>query len=121
MSPTPNEPADGQIFQGPTEEPAGPPSEAVAHVIPATTGEVVGSAPGEYLGATVRETTGSAVAKIVLYDNLTAATGNIVDEIELAAGASTPEGGISHRGDGRQVVNGLWAVITGAVQGSVFQ
>lgn len=94
------------------------PPEAVALNLPGTSGAVTGSGPGEYLGYAVRETSGSAAAKVVLYDNASAASGNILDEISVASGASADW---SVERPGRQVVHGIYASITGVVQGSVFQ
>lgn len=94
------------------------PPEAVQFDLPGTSGEVAGSAPGEYLGYTVRETSGSAAAKIVLYDNASAGSGVILDEIALASGGASE---VLNERPGKQVVNGIYAVITGAVQGSVSQ
>jgi hypothetical protein len=105
-------PAADNAFDAPT--PQGTPLP-----LPATTGEVVGSAPGEYLGYALRETSGSAAVKVVLYDNATAASGAILDEIELAEGTTNEVH--RDRGDGVVVNNGIWAVITGAGAGSIFQ
>lgn len=81
-------------------------------------GLINGSERGEYLGYAVRETSGSASATIVLYDSTSAASGPIVEEIRLAAGAVAR---MALPRPGRQVKHGLYAVITGAVEGSVFQ
>lgn len=94
------------------------PPEAQVLTLPTTSGEVTGSGPGEYLGYTIRETSGSAVAKVILYDNASAASGEIVEEIAIASGAVAET---QFNRPGRQVVFGLYASITGAIQGSVFQ
>lgn len=93
---------------------------ATALAIPATSGEVTGSFKGEYLGFTARETGGTNPVTIVLFDNATAASGPILEEINLGAGQSS---GDNYPRPGRKVLNGIFASIsgTGAVQGSVFQ
>jgi hypothetical protein len=85
--------------------------------IPGTSGEVSGSFTGQYLGFAARETAGSA-AHIVLFDNTSAASGAILDEIGLAANQSLTA---NYARPGRKVVHGIFASITGAVEGSVFQ
>lgn len=94
------------------------PAEALSLNLPATSGVVVGSGPGEYLGYTVRETSGSAAAQVILYDNASAASGPILQEIKLASGVELDN---QQERPGKQVVNGIYAAITGAVQGSVLQ
>jgi hypothetical protein len=86
--------------------------------LPGTSGEVSGSFQGQYLGFAVRETSGSAAAHVVLFDNASAASGAILDEIGLAAGQSLTA---NYPRPGRKVVHGIFASITGAVEGSVFQ
>ena len=113
----------GPIFIPPPELPGtgDEVSQAVEFNLPTTTGEVSGlttaAVPGEYLGYSVRETSGSAAATIVLYDNKTAASGTILDEIAIPEG--TAVGICRNRGTGRAVQNGVWAVITGAIQGNI--
>lgn len=96
-----------------------PHEEATPLALPGTSGEVSGSHPGSYRGITVRETTGSATAKVVLYDNASAASGPILEEVSLSAGASFDQN-YPPPGD-RFVGNGLYAQVTGAIEGSVFQ
>ena len=73
------------------------------------------SGPCTYRGLTLRETSGSAAAAVVVYDSLTA-TGTILDAVGLAAGGSaspfyTP---------GIQVKIGVYvSVVSGAVAGGV--
>lgn len=101
-------------------EQGGKSQDATVLDLPGTSGEVAGSGPGEYLGYSVRETSGSAAAYVILYDNASAASGEILDEIQLAQSASADSPPVK-RGQGKQVVNGIYAAITGAVQGSVLQ
>lgn len=86
--------------------------------LPASSGPVVGSHNGDYLGYTVRETSGSAGARITLYDNASAASGPILEEITLTAGGSSEA---NYQAPGRWVGNGIYAQITGAIEGSIFQ
>ncbi|HEY2086427.1 MAG TPA: hypothetical protein VGH54_10445 [Mycobacterium sp.] len=70
---------------------------------------------GFYRGFTVRETTGAAPAVVQLFDN-TAGSGTLLDTIQLPQGTDD-RGDFS---DGARFVNGIFAVITGTVEGSVF-
>lgn len=97
---------------------AGPYEEAQALTLPGTSGEIGGSRQGGYRGYSVAETGGVASAKIILYDNATTASGAILEVITLSAGQSASDNYLS---PGRLVLNGIYAQITGAVQGSVFQ
>ena len=72
----------------------------------------------EYLGYTLKESTGSAGATVILYDSATAASGPILDIIVLAAGASSPPA--NYPKPGRTIHNGIYAAITGSVIGSIF-
>jgi hypothetical protein len=69
-----------------------------------------------YRGFSIRETSGSAAAVVRLFDNASAASGTVLDEISLASGESVREwyeGGI-------WAVNGIYVdVVSGAVAGSV--
>jgi hypothetical protein len=114
FTPGPNE----YVPPASTPEAADAAAQANSLDVPAVTGEVVGSTPGAYLGYALRETSGSAAAKVVLYDNASAASGDILDEISLASGAV---GELALDRPGRQVVFGIYAVITGAISGAVFQ
>lgn len=98
------------------------PSQAVPLNLPTTSGEVSGltssMVPGELLGYSVRETSGSAGATIILYDNKTAASGTILKEISIAQGTAVAL--LGTRGQGVQINNGVYASITGAIQGDVY-
>ena len=76
--------------------------------------QTVKTGSGFYRGVTIRET-GSAAASLVLYDN-TSATGTIIETVALAAGESVS---IWLQDEGIPFTNGVYADITGAVQGSV--
>lgn len=75
----------------------------------------VDTGSGHYKGLTVRET-GSAAASIVLYDN-TAASGTILETVALAAGESASIW--LDDGDGLLYSTGIYADVTGTLQGSV--
>lgn len=69
-----------------------------------------------YCGFTIRETSGSAAAVVRLFDNASAASGTILEEISLAQGESRSE----YYGAGIRAVNGIYAdVVSGAVAGSI--
>lgn len=78
--------------------------------------QAVVAAATTYHGIDIRETTGLATATIVLYDNASAASGTILGTYSLVAGESRSEEFII----GRAASNGIYAAITGTVQGSVF-
>lgn len=90
--------------------------EATPTALPAATGKAVGG-ECQYLGFTVRETTKTTGATVVLYDNTNAASGPILEEIALNPGESRSE---NYPRPGRIAYNGIYAAITGAVEGSVF-
>lgn len=95
-------------------------AEATAHNLPTTSGQIVlGESTGEYLGYTVRETSGSATARVILYDSNGApgAGAPILEEINLAAGADEKQ---NYQRPGRLFQNGIYAAITGAIEGAVF-
>jgi hypothetical protein len=96
----------------------GPHEGANPLTLPTSSGPVVGSHSGAYLGFTVRETSGTTAAHITLYDNASAASGAILEEISLTGGG---EQNANYPPPGRYVGNGIYAAITGAVEGSVFQ
>lgn len=76
--------------------------------------QAVRAAPATYCGFSVRETAGST-ASLLVYDNASAASGTLIDVINLAANESAREfypGGI-------HCVNGIFVDVTGTVQGSV--
>lgn len=69
-----------------------------------------------YRGFSIRETSGSASALVRIYDNASAASGTVLDEVSLVAGESARE----------WYDSGIWAdagvyvdVVSGAVAGSV--
>lgn len=70
--------------------------------------------PGSFKGITVRETAGVA-ATVRLFDN-TSGAGTLIGTYGLPALGSIDSGHLA----GRRFVNGLFAVITGTVEGSVF-
>lgn len=77
---------------------------------------VLRSTPVTYLGFSIDETSGAATAKVILYDNASAASGTILDVIDLLPGQSARE----WYGDGLVTVNGIYcSVVSGAVAGSV--
>lgn len=98
---------------------AGPYAEAQALALPTTTGAIMDTQlPGELLGYTVYETSGSAGATVLIYDSSTgSALGPPLECIKLVAGASD---GKLYQRPAKLILNGLWVVITGAVAGSVF-
>jgi hypothetical protein len=83
----------------------------------ATVSAVIMATPGYYLGFTLRETSGSASATVVIYDNASAASGTILEEITLASSESARE---FYHTPGIRAVNGVYfSVVSGAVAGSV--
>lgn len=98
----------------PVEQPNSGAGRALA--LPGSSGFVTGSGEGEYLGITVSEAAGST-ATVLLYDN-TSGSGMIVETVKLAANGWTS---LNYPRPARQVTTGLYAVITGAVSGTVFQ
>jgi hypothetical protein len=69
-----------------------------------------------YAGFTIRETSGSAAAVVVIYDNASAASGTIIEQIGLAQGESARE----YYLNGIWCVNGIYVdVVSGAVAGSI--
>jgi hypothetical protein len=78
--------------------------------------QAVRASSAYYRGFTIRETTGGATAVVRIYDNASAASGTILDEISLVAGESAREfypGGI-------WATNGVYVdVVSGTVTGSV--
>lgn len=69
-----------------------------------------------YRGFTIRETSGSATALVRIFDNASAASGTVLDEIALNSGESARE----------WYESGVWAtsgiyvdVVSGAVAGSI--
>lgn len=69
---------------------------------------------GIYKGFTVRETAG-ATATLVVYDNASAASGTIIEQIALAANESARE----LYPNGVWCDNGIYVDVTGTVAGSV--
>lgn len=79
--------------------------------------QVVSSKPIAYMGFTIRETTGTTAAVVRIWDNASAASGTVLDEIALSGGQSArefyPMGGV-------RAYNGVYVqVVSGAVTGSV--
>lgn len=78
--------------------------------------QVVRAIPSYYRGFTVRETTGGATAVVRIYDNASAASGTVLEEISLTGGESAREfypGGV-------WATNGIYVdVVSGAAAGSV--
>lgn len=69
-----------------------------------------------YRGFAIRETSGSASAVVRIYDNASAASGTLLDEIALNAGESAREWYES----GIWAANGVYvSIVSGAVAGSV--
>ena len=69
-----------------------------------------------YRGFTIRETSGSDAAVVLLYDNASAASGTIIEQISLLPGESARE----WYSGGFVVANGIYAdVVSGAVAGSI--
>lgn len=78
--------------------------------------QAVKAQPAVYRGFTIRETTGSASATVVIYDNASAASGTILEQISLAAGESARE----CYSAGLSAVNGIYvSIVSGTVAGSV--
>lgn len=76
----------------------------------------VRAGPCHYVGFAIYETTGSAAATVLIYDNPSVAAGILLDIVKFAAGESVREfypGGV-------RAVAGIYVhVVTGAVAGSV--
>ncbi|MDO8391057.1 MAG: hypothetical protein Q7V57_11255 [Actinomycetota bacterium] len=70
---------------------------------------------GALAGVSFRETAGAA-ATVKLYDNASAASGKLLGTFGLAALGSIDTEYVN----GRQITNGVYAVITGTVEGSIF-
>lgn len=69
-----------------------------------------------YRGFTIRETSGSAAAVVRIFDNASAASGVVLEEIALNPNESRGE----WYGAGIQAVNGIYVdIVSGAVAGSV--
>jgi len=75
---------------------------------------LLASAPGVLQGVSIRETAGAA-ATVRLFDNASAGSGTLLSTYGLAALGSIDTGLIE-----RQIANGVYAVITGTVEGSIF-
>jgi hypothetical protein len=77
--------------------------------------QVVRDARTYYRGFTLRETSGAASARVRIWDNASAASGTLLDDITLAGGESAREWYES----GIWAVNGVYVeVVSGAVAGS---
>ena len=87
------------------------PSSATAVIV---SGVVIGAA-GVYRGFSLRETSGTAPATVRLYNNASAASGTIIETIQLNPGESRSESlpvGIA-------VVGIYFSLVSGAVEGSI--
>ena len=79
--------------------------------------QAVSANPTYYLGFTIRETSGSAAAVVRIFDNASAASGTVLDEIALSAGESAREW---YGMGGLRASSGVYVqVVSGAVAGSV--
>lgn len=81
--------------------------------LPGATGAVKAQ-PTIYRGVTVRETAG-AVAVVRLFDDPDSANGTLLETVSLAANASFS----ALYDDGIRAAHGIYAEITGAVEGAV--
>lgn len=78
--------------------------------------QAVAARAAYYRGFSIRETSGSAGAVVRIFDNASAASGTVLDEISLTAGESAREWYES----GIWASNGVYVdVVSGAVAGSV--
>lgn len=78
--------------------------------------QAVRAAPAGYGGFTIRETSGTAAASVVIYDNASAGSGTMLDEIALSPGESARE----YYPDTIAAQAGIYVdVVSGAVAGSV--
>jgi len=70
-----------------------------------------------YHGFSIRETSGSATATVVIYDNASGNSGPILDEIKLASGTALQA---YYPGEGLRADFGIYvSVVSGAIEGSV--
>lgn len=77
--------------------------------------QAVAASASIYAGFAIRETAGAA-AVVRLYDNASAASGTLLDEIALAANESARE----YYPGGIWCINGVYAkIVSGAIEGSV--
>lgn len=75
----------------------------------------VSTVPKTYFGFSMYETSGTATAKVLIYDN-TSATGTLLDPVTLAPGESRGE----HYPLGLQAATGIYVqVVSGSIGGSV--
>ena len=78
--------------------------------------QVVSNVTKRYRGFSIRETSGASGATVVIYDNASAASGTILEEITLLPG----ETGREWYNTGVIATNGIYLdVVSGAVAGSV--
>lgn len=80
--------------------------------------KVIQNYAGNYLGLTAYETSGSASATIIVYDNSTEGSGPILDVVVIGEGASAPP--MNYPQPGRIAENGIYVDVDGAATGSVF-
>lgn len=85
--------------------------------LPAVTGDVL-NYEVDYIGFTIKETSGTTRASVTLYDCLGAPSGTtkILEEITLAAGESER----AQYPTSRKAAVGIHAVVTGGIEGAVF-
>lgn len=96
-----------------------PSSRAEATPVTLVAGEV-DLGEGDYCGYSFRNT-GGGVASVQLWDSTSAGSGLLLDTVALTASGSAQSSQTQHYGKpGRWRQNGIFAVITGTVEGSVF-
>lgn len=83
--------------------------------MPSASGQIKPT-PGTYHGFTVRNTSASAVATIRIWDNLNAASGTLLDTVQLQASESAREW--YERGE-RSMIGVYFEIVAGAVEGSI--
>ncbi len=77
---------------------------------------VISATPPVYRGVTVRETTGTTTARVLIYDHASAASGTVREAINRNAGESVRE----YYPDGITASNGIYVdVVSGSVAGGV--
>jgi len=78
--------------------------------------QAVRAVPAGYGGFAIKETSGTATAAVVIYDNASAASGTILEEIALNPGESARE----YYPDTIAAQAGIYVdIVSGAVAGSV--
>lgn len=88
-----------------------------AHAYAVSATAAVFAKPGTYRGYTFRNTSAVAVATVRVYDNASAASGTLLDTVQLAASESA---GDWYADGGIRAENGVYVeVVAGAIEGSV--